>query len=171
MQTRISSVVIIRGSFGNDDKSDIIKGTGKSKIIISAYNFLKPMFTYKVVPVGDGSLYGWAKFDEKGARVDESVQHYSSAADAEKAIRTIANRDSEVVEVEGINNVNTDANKGVNLVVSKDALNDRYHGMKPVEATVEAIADPDADKKDKAAAKKTASKSKSSPRRASAKSR
>lgn len=95
---------------------------------------------YKVVPVGNGDLYGWNEYDENGAIVRSSEQHYPSAMDAEKAIRTLAPSD-DMIEVTGIHNINPEANLNVNLVKKADE-SDPYHGMTRVDKSIEDLQDP-----------------------------
>lgn len=90
---------------------------------------------YKVVPVGDGSLYGWNKYNENGDILENGPQYYPSAADAEKELRTLVTGDDRI-EVEQKSNVNKDSNKNVDIVVGPEE-DDRHAGMRPVKKSVE----------------------------------
>lgn len=113
-------------------------------------------FTYKTTTVGDGRLYGWNKFNEKGDIVESSVQHWSSEADAEAVIRTIAPK-TDIIEVAGIKNVNADANANVRLVTPKveeavmpNPNGDELHaGMEVVHESIEEVAEKGTDSKEK----------------------
>ncbi len=76
---------------------------------------LPEKFTYKTTTIGDGSLYAWVKYNEKGEVVERSTQTWNTEADAEKAIRTIAGY-NDTVEVVNIKNINPDANANVQVV-------------------------------------------------------
>lgn len=104
-------------------------------------------FIYKTTPVGDGSLFGWIKYDEEGNVVERSVQNYPSEADAEKAIRTISTV-NDTIEVEQIKNINPGDNGNVNLVRKNVPVNERTHGMTEVDESIE-------DKKNPSAATRT----------------
>lgn len=101
-------------------------------------------FTYKTTLVGDGSLYGWNKFNSKGEIVESSTQTWNSEADAEKAIRTIATG-NDIVEVVSIKNINPDSNVNVSLVKKPepDAVlpnphgDERHAGMAVVDKSIE----------------------------------
>lgn len=101
-------------------------------------------FTFKTTPVGDGSLFGWNKYDAEGNVVESSVQHYASEADAEKAIRTIATI-NDTIEVEQIKNINPGDNGNVNLVRKNIPVNERTHGMTEVDESIADKANPSAE--------------------------
>lgn len=99
-------------------------------------------FTYKVMPVGNGSMYGWNKFNAKGEIVESSLQSWPSAMDAEKALRSFVSA-PDVIEVQGMSNVNPEANRNVVVVVPPKQEEDRFNGMTPVPGSVSGAADPD----------------------------
>lgn len=96
---------------------------------------------FKTTLAGNGGLYGWKEIDEKGDTVRESVQTYSSEADAEKAIRTLVSS-NDIIEVETVKNINTEANTNVNLI--KPEVKDDNFGMTAVPKGVEEIAQEEA---------------------------
>lgn len=118
-------------------------------------------FIYKVTPVGDGSLYGWSKYDQDGGLIEESVQNYPTEADAEKAARTLLTGEDRI-EVKDIKNVNPEANRKVDLVVPPKDLDDRYRGMTPIAKGVDERAK---DKKEAEDDKPRKSKKKASKKR------
>lgn len=92
--------------------------------------------TFKTVPFGDGSLYGWNEYDEKGNVVRSSDQQWPSEADAEKSMRATATT-ADIVEVQNVKNINPEANRNVNLVKpSADVVNENA-GMNVVPESIE----------------------------------
>ncbi len=92
------------------------------------------MYIFKTSLAGNGGAYSWSKYDEKGKLVEQSAQLFDSEADAEKAIRTIAN-ETDIIEVENIKNINTAGNTNVNLV-KPEVYEDRFAGMNVVPKSV-----------------------------------
>lgn len=92
-------------------------------------------FVLKVVTVGDGSLYGWAKYNQDGEVVETSDQNWPAAMDAEKAARAIAN-ENQVLEVDKVRNINSDANVNVEVVKPEVREMPGIYGAKPVEEGV-----------------------------------
>lgn len=93
-------------------------------------------YTFKTTRVGDGSLYGWNKYDQNGDIVEQSTQNWPSEADAEKAIRTVATSNDKI-EVEQIKNINKSENGNVNLLKKEEEVNDRSYGMTEVSESIE----------------------------------
>lgn len=94
-------------------------------------------FVYKVVPMGDGSMYGWKKFTPEGEVVEESQQRWPAALDAEKAVRALLNG-SDRFETDGVHNINPEANRNVDIV-KKTPVSDRFAGMTPVSKGIEDV--------------------------------
>lgn len=122
------------------------------------HNEEKKVHTFKVVPMGDGSVYGYKEIDENGSTVRVSEQSWPTEADAEKAIRAI--RGEAEIEVTDIKNINAEANQGVNIVRPEEEARDRNHGMTEVHESVEEKAKPEgapseAEVKEAAEAQKT----------------
>lgn len=86
--------------------------------------------------VGNGGLYGYKKFDEQGVVVEESTQTWPTEADAEKYLRTVVSTNDKI-EVEGIKNINPEANTNVNLVKDKEVDENRDAGMNVVHESIE----------------------------------
>lgn len=134
-----STYVLQPGETFGADTTDAIgttKTAAQNNSSSNASGADRPAHTYVVTLVGNGDLYGWKELDEKGERVNSSVQSYASAADAEKAIRSLA-PSFDIVEVLAVSNVNTEANRNVNLV-KPDLLEDNF-GMNPVRRSIETL--------------------------------